>query len=384
MEKGTKKKFSFWRLLRNLVIGFAAAICITAMGSQDSSGALDPHYFDAIYRVDGVDYYLTYRRYLNRFHWDEFWQYGEDEDTLIHRFPMWVNPNWSEEHKAFFYMRGGKLYRWDILADKAVRAIEHKRMHNYYVWSVGENHVLLQNYDREIARLDLETGEIVMLREATGQSCSGLENYVLYYGYEKPVIIVDSRTGQEVDRLEFSAYATEVRGIKGDQVLFTVNNRLEDDLLYLYDAENGELTLLNPEDQGDDKHSYDIARAIFTTRGVAWVKCIEGTTYEQVYQLDLTTKELIVSELPSCEQIRAFVAGEDYLICAEMTPSKELTGIDRVLTYYQITDEGEVHVLYDWQPFSLHALNTCHVICDGELVVSGCRGEPKRISFTVE
>lgn len=215
MEEGTKKKFSFWRLLRNLVIGFAAAICIIAMGSQGASGALEPHYFDAIYRIDGVDYYLTYRQYLNRFHWDEFWQYGEDGDTLIHRFPMWANPHWSEENQAFFYMRGGRLYRWDLLADKAVRAIEHKRMRNYSVWSVGENHVLLKNYDRKIARLDLETGEIVMLREATGQSCSGLENYVLYYGYEKPVIVVDSRTGQEVDRLEFSAYATEVRGRNG-------------------------------------------------------------------------------------------------------------------------------------------------------------------------
>lgn len=384
MEENTKKKFSFWKLLRNLVIGIVAVIWIIAMGSPDNSGALDPHYFDAIYRVDGVDYYITYQRILTRFYWEELWQYAEDGDTLIHRFPVGESPTWSEEHQAFFYMKWGKLYRWDILADKAVQAVEHSQMRKFSVWSVGKDHVLLQNYDREIARLDLRTGDIVMLKSARGVSCSALDDYLLYYMHEKPITVVNSHTGEEVECLEFSDYHTEVLATQGNQVLFTVSHRLEDDLVYWYDAATGELTLLNSEDQGDAQHNYDIVKAEFTAKGIAWVKWTEESGSGQVYQLDLLTGDRIVSELPSCEEIRAFAVGEDYLICAEMVSSEELTGNDRVLTYYQITDEGEVHAVYEWQPFSLHALNTCHVICDGDLVISGCRGESKRISFTVE
>ena len=104
-------KFSFWRLLRNLVIGVAAVICIIAMGSKGASGGLQERYFVGMYRINDTNYYTNSDSFLMRWYWYELWQDMEEEDIRIHRFPEGTIPTWSEDQQAFFYF--GENYETD-------------------------------------------------------------------------------------------------------------------------------------------------------------------------------------------------------------------------------------------------------------------------------
>ena len=428
-DESGKKKSSLWKILRNTAIAVVAVVTIFGMGSQGSSGGLSPRYFWEMYRIDGVDYYLTSETFLWRFQWYELWQYEGEEETLVHRFPLEVHPKYSEEQEAFFYMKGRTIYRWDLATESTSKVYKMQAAplwkgveeffltRNYTLRTASEKYILLQRSDGLQLLVGL-TADGQALKETALEGMLGygvrafLEDYVVFTKGDDSMPVVSVQSGQVVDTLDFSGdpveqqdgtgnhsgysverqdssgnhsgYSVEGQDSSGNQMLFTVSNHAQADLLYLYDASSGELTLLNPEDEGAAAASYDILEARFAWGEVVYLQQEADQAERKVYRIGMDGALVTVSDLPACEEIRAFVVGEDYLICVGTTRTTGLESWQQVLNYYQITQEGEVNLLYQWQAVSTHVLNDCHVICDGDLVISGCEGEAERIRFTVE
>lgn len=389
MDEGTKKKFSIWKLLRNIVIVIVAAICIIAMGSKGGSGGLQEQYFVGMYRINDTNYYTNSDSFLMRWYWYELWQDEEEDDTLVHRFPEGTIPTWSEEQQAFFYFKGRSVYRWDLATDQTAKVYTMAppalwecvqdffltRVNN--LWRVMGDQLLMERSDGTPILVDLSSGREIILERVKGYtSVSVMDDYLVFSGYEKPLYIISRDNGETVNSLPFKSFSVHLLDTYENQLLFHAGDSQKQNSLWWYDADHHDLQKIVPQEPSEWLDVRVDAK-------LAWGDVVyihKG----KVHRIDTKGNQISEWELPYCEEIKAFEVADDYIICAGTSYSLELESWQRKLTYYQLTQKGEVRTVYEWEPILHHALNDCQIIFDGDLVISGCPAEAERIRFTVE
>lgn len=389
MEEGTKKKFSFWRLLRNLVIGVAAVICIIAMGSKGASGGLQERYFVGMYRINDTNYYTNSDSFLMRWYWYELWQDLEEEDIRIHRFPEGTIPTWSEEQQAFFYLKGRSVYRWDLKNDQAEKVYTMEApslwdgIQDFFLtrvnslWRVMGDQLLLCRSDGTPVLVNLTSGQEMILERVKGYtSVSVMEDYLVFSGYEKTLYIISRTDGEIVNNLPFASFSVDLLDTCGNQLLFQATANRDQVTLWWYDADHHDLQEIVPQEPYE-RFNLSV-EAQFAWGDVVYIH--KG----KMHRIDTKGNPISEWELPDYEKTQVFEVMDDGILWARTSYSHEIPTSRRILTYYHLTQDGQVKEVYEWNSILYHALNDCQVIIDGNQVISGCPAEAERIQFTVE
>ncbi|MBR6527642.1 MAG: hypothetical protein IKT45_06825 [Lachnospiraceae bacterium] len=389
MEECTKKKFSVWKLMRNLVIGVVAVICIIAMGSRGGSGGLQERYFVGMYRINDKNYYTTSDSVLMRWYYYELWQDEEGDDTRIHRFPEGTVPLWSKENQAFFYEKGKSIYRWDPETDQTTKVYTMERpalwdsVQDFFlsrvssIWAVMGDQLLVRRSDRLPLLVNMKTGmvtELERLREYT--SVMALDDYLVFSGYEKPLYIIMRENGETVNSLPFESFSVDLLDAYGNQLLFQATVNRDQVTLWWYDADQHDLQKIVPQEPYEKLNVS--AEAKFAWGDVVYFH--KGI----MYRIDIKGNPVSMWELPFCEEIQVFEVLDDDILWAGTSYAHDIPTSRRILTYYQLTQDGQVKEVYEWNSILYHALNDCQVIIDGDQVISGCPAEAEWVRFTVE
>jgi len=342
-----------------------------------------------MYRINDTDYYTNSERFLMRWYWYELWQDGEEEDILIHRFPEGTIPTWSEEHQAFFYLKGRSVYRWDMATDKTAKVYTMAspalwecvqdffltRVNN--LWRVMGDQLLMKRSDGTPILVDLLSGREIILERVKGYtSVSVMDDYLVFSGYEKPLYIISRTDGEMVNDLPFASFNVDLLDTYENQLLFQATISRDQNSLWWYDADDHDLQKIVPQGTSEwIKHS---VKAQFAWGDVVYI--YRG----KMHRIDTKGNPISEWELPAYEKTQVFELMGDDILWAGTSYSHEIPTSRRILTYYQLTQDGHVKEVYEWRTILYHALNDCQVIIDDDRVISGCPAEAERIRFTVE
>lgn len=404
-----RKSSQIWRMLRNVAVASIALFIIVAMGSRGGSCGGPEPYFNHIYRIQGVNYTRKGKNYLRIFQWDELWMEVNGEEVLCHRFPLGAGATWSEEREAFVYRKGRSIYQWDLETKRETRIYRlpgrslWTMVMDFFLdrfpqlWEAMENHLLLKDSDGVPVLVDLTDGSEIRLEALKkSYSCMTMEDYILFdrddgntrLGIEeRTLVLVELSTGKEIDYIALGKDRVKWWSTEGNQAFFTVYDSKTGDQLYRYDADSQQLVPLNieyPEQTAEEAGGHrNLFAAGMVSQGILW--CVQEWEKDSlvVYQLDGNGTLLAYQTLPKGHQFETMTLGDGTMILVTKTELLPEDNTVCVLHYYYFTETGEGSEVFTWQVLDALTLHPCVVICDGELVVSGCQLEEQRIQFSV-
>ena len=245
------------------------------------------------------------------------------------------------------------------------------------IWAVMGDQLLVCRSDRLPLLVNMRTGtvtELKRLREYT--SVVALDDYLVFSGYEKPLYIIMRDSGETVNSLPFESFSVDLLDTCGNQLLFQAAVNRDQISLWWYDADHRDLQKIAPQEPSE---RLDVnVEAKFAWDDVVYFH------NRIMHRIDTKGNPVSMWELPFCEEIQVFEVMDDGILWAGTSYSPNVPSSRRILTYYHLTQDGQVKEVYEWDSILHHALNDCQVIIDGDQVISGCPAEAERIQFTVE
>lgn len=397
-DRGKKIKQAIWNVIRAaiiLVVVILVLLFLLAMGSQRTTGEiLDPS-FQEMYRIHDEEYALHKKYVWVRFESYELRLFGED--TVLHRFPLGQKPLWSEDREVFFYRKGRSVYQWDPVTDQEDKVWTLTKSQEWNGWEhffqsrsyrlrgAWEDYLLLCRGDGMPVLVDLSRKKEILLEDVKDYLSFGFmatEDYLLFANSGKAVKTFSLETGEVMKgTLPLTEFTVRFWDHQDNAVVLTASMSGEETLFW-YNAADHDLRnlMLQKREDGTEAVKKDIVKAQMIWDDVVYVEQTGDTSFV-LNRIDLEGNSIGSWNVPSCEAIKALEAEGDRLLLVTASPAANYC---QVLSYYQLTEEGQLKLVYQWDSVSNHALNTCHVIMDGDLVISGCPTEPELIRFSLE
>ena len=398
-EHGKKMLQVVWNVIRAaiiLVVVILVLLFLLAMGSQRTTGEIIDPSFQEIYRIDGEEYALHKKYVLVRFEAYELRRFGEDT-TVLHRFPLGQKPLWSEDQNVFFYMKGRDVFQWDPVTNQEDKVWTLTKSQEWNGWEqffqsksyrlrgAWEDYLLLCRGDGMPVLVDLSKKQEILLdniKDYLSFSFMATEDYLLFANSGKAVKTFSLETGEVMKgTLPLTEFTVRFWDHQDNAVVLTASMSGEETLFWYNAADHDlrNLTLQKRED-GTEAVKKDIVRAQMIWDNVVYVEQTGDTSFV-LNRVDLEGNPMGTWKLPSCEAVKVLIAEGNRLLLVTASPAANYS---QVLSYYQLTEGGQLNLVYQWDSVSNHALNTCHVILEGDLVISGCPTESELIRFTLE